>query len=469
MKQERAVAGSLLPAFYKVFGLIALCLFLPRYAIAHQIVGWRSNGSGEYPDANPPTEWSTSKNVLWCTPMPGWSNSSPTHSKGFLFVCAEPSTLLCVQASDGKILWQRSNDYRDMQTPEEAAKANEALKSTEAAEQELRKQQEELIQTKRDLRKTPDDKELTEKLASIKKKIDDLKKQMEPSAAYRLPPTHGENGYSSCTPTTDGKFVYAMFGNGVVACYDFDGKRKWIKLAEKPTDGWGHSSSPLLIDHKLVVLVNSLIALNAETGEVVWRAPAQHRYGTPLAAKVGETEVIVTPGGEIVRVSDGIVMAQGISDLTYCAPAWNKDVVYFIQNGGKAIRLAPESGGRVRPDVLWQTSPVNDRYYASPVVHDGLIYATNQAGDFSVIEGSSGNILHHRKLNLGATIYSSVTLAKNLLYISAENGATVILEVGPDPKEIARNQLEKFRSSPVFIGNRMYIRSREKLYCIGGN
>src|SRR2546425_7266746 len=112
----------------KVLILLALSFIPFLDAAAHPIVGWRTDGTGQYPNTTPPTEWSTSKNVIWCTAMPNWSNASLVLSKGRIFVCAEPSTLVCVQASDGKILWQRTNAYRDMQTPEEAAKADEALK-----------------------------------------------------------------------------------------------------------------------------------------------------------------------------------------------------------------------------------------------------------------------------------------------------------------------------------------------------
>ena len=51
--------------------------------------------------------------------------------------------------------------------------------------------------------------------------------------------------------------------------------------------------------------------------------------------------------------------------------------------------------------------------------------------------------------------------------MSADNGATVVLEPGREYKEVARNMLEPFRGSPVFDGKRVYIRTQKAMYCIG--
>jgi len=58
-------------------------------------------------------------------------------------------------------------------------------------------------------------------------------------------------------------------------------------------------------------------------------------------------------------------------------------------------------------------------------------------------------------------------VAGNRIYISSDNGATVVLEPGREYKELARNKLEPFRSSLVFEGRRMYVRTEKKLFCIG--
>jgi len=54
------------------------------------IVGWRTDGTGTYPKANPLTKWSTTQNVIWKTPLAKWSNATPIIVGDRLFVCGEP-------------------------------------------------------------------------------------------------------------------------------------------------------------------------------------------------------------------------------------------------------------------------------------------------------------------------------------------------------------------------------------------
>jgi len=91
--------------------------------LAQKAVGWRSNGSGVHPDANPPTVWSTQKNVVWTTKLPSRSNAQSVVAGDRIFICAEPLTLICLNRADGKILWQRTNSYRDVTSEETLAAA----------------------------------------------------------------------------------------------------------------------------------------------------------------------------------------------------------------------------------------------------------------------------------------------------------------------------------------------------------
>ena len=75
---------------------------------------------------------------------------------------------------------------------------------------------------------------------------------------------------------------------------------------------------------------------------------------------------------------------------------------------------------------------------------------------------------YQEKRNLvGGQAYPSISLAKGRIYISSDNGTTIVLEPGREYKELARNTLEPFRSSLVFDGKRMYVRTTRGLWCIG--
>jgi len=331
----------------------------------------------------------------------------------------------------------------------------------------------ELVKTQKQLAAVePGEEELKKQEAEKRREIDDIRRnRLAPLTRYDLPAAHGTNGYATCTPVTDGKDVFAVFSNGMVACYDMQGNRKWLKFIAKPKDGFGYSASPVLADGKLIVHLAGLVALDRSTGAEVWRLPeASVAWGTPVVTSVGGEQIIITPRGDVVRASDGKLLARRLSKLDYASPIVHDGVVYFVQKGGKAVKLPDEIGenGEFKTEVLWTLAGIEgDRYYASAAYHDGIIYAVNQKSHFSAIDAATGEVVYERKLNLGATVYPSVTLAGGKLFVSAENGVTAVIEPGRDYKEIARNKLEAFRSCPVFYGKRMLIRAMKKLYCIG--
>ena len=101
---------------------VALCL-VGGAVLAGPVVGWRTDGTSQYPKAVPVTSWSPTENILWESKMPGWSNASPVIVGDRLFVCSERTKLVCVQLSDGKILWTKSINYEDLLDAEGLAAA----------------------------------------------------------------------------------------------------------------------------------------------------------------------------------------------------------------------------------------------------------------------------------------------------------------------------------------------------------
>jgi len=447
-----------------------VCLVIAGWALpatAGEAVGWRTDGTGKYPAATPPTHWSPDTNVKWSTPMPKWSNATPILVDGRIFVCSEPATLVCVNADDGKILWSASTDYEDVLDAAQLKEMSRAARQIKEIRGKINPLRKELRALTKLLKKKPGDADAKAKVEPLKARIGELDKQLKPLVKLARPATHGVNGYTTSTPVGDGRVVCVVFGTGIVACFDMKGNRRWARLLEKPTAGYGHSASPLIVGDKLLVPIQKLTALDLADGKVLWQAPCGRRWGSPVHARIGQTDVVVTPGGEIVRVADGAVLASKLAKLDYCSPIVQDGVAYFIKNGGKAIRLPTEAADKIAPEVLWKTEPKKDRYYASPVVHDGLIYAVTQKKVFSVIDAASGKVVYEKTLALGrGTVYPSIALAGGLLYVSIDSGGTLVLKPGRRYEEIAANKLEAFRSSPVFAGGRMYVRAFKKLYCI---
>lgn len=380
-------------------------------------VGWRTDGDGRYPDANPPIHWSPDDNVVWKTAMPAWSNASPVlwAEGGRLFVCSEPDQILAVDENDGSILWQH------------------ALGDVVA---------------------------------------------FEPISA------HESNGYTTPTPVTDGERVFSVFGVGAVAAHTVDGELLWARIVQKPQHEWGISASPVLGGGVLIVHLVDLFGLDPVTGAEKWRVSSNPRWGSPVVTKISGVDVVITPSGDVFRAADGQQLAEKIGKLGYAAPVVQDGVVYFIQKKAQAVELPTAMPAftlkgwlgrlsRIVADsfptpVRWTTRLQGSRHYASAVIHEGLVYAISREEMFAVIDANTGEVVYQKRLNLGGgsnSAYPSVTLAGDKLFVGSETGTTVVLALGRTYRELARNEIEGYRSSPVFAGDRMYLRGFEYLYC----
>lgn len=95
-----------------------------------------------------------------------------------------------------------------------------------------------------------------------------------------------------------------------MVCYDLDGNRQWVRYFDQTqVTQFGRSASPLLTGGKLLVSVGFLVALDPPTGKTIWAcSEAVPSYGTPVAVRIADAEVVITPQGDVIRVADGKVL-----------------------------------------------------------------------------------------------------------------------------------------------------------------
>ncbi|MCK4998266.1 MAG: PQQ-binding-like beta-propeller repeat protein [Anaerohalosphaera sp.] len=89
---------------------------------------------------------------------------------------------------------------------------------------------------------------------------------------------HGDHGFASFSPITDGKHIWANFGSRGVHCLDMKGTVIWSKdLGKMQTrNSFGEGSSPVITGDKLIVVMDHegdsfIAALNKNTGDIVWK------------------------------------------------------------------------------------------------------------------------------------------------------------------------------------------------------
>lgn len=441
-------------------------------------IGFRTDGTDRYPDANPPLHWGPDKNVAWKLDLPQ-SNAIPVILGQRLFTCAEPCKLFCVDKSDGRILWQKESSYKELVlTEEEQARFEVEREQGEALNKQLGALDRETSSLRKAVRDGAAPKEETElklkELAARSEEIKNQKKKLTTWNRYLEPGKgadgfHPTGGYSSPTPVTDGKLIYVIFGNGLAACYDLEGNRQWLKLVEHPTAAYGHGSSPLLVNDKLLVHFSDLVALNARDGSEAWRVKIAPGHGTAMHARLGEVDVAIHPSGNVIRIDDGAILTKNLGSTGPNSPLIQDGKVFFVAGQLRGYTLPTSSEVPAVWPPLWKGSNLKGGgyWFPSPILHEGLIYAMNASSIFSVVDVQNGEVIYERRLDFGGgQSYPSITLAGTYLFVSSDNGTTIVLEPGREYKEIARNELESFRSSLVFEGKRMYVRTTKGLWCI---
>ncbi|MFO0963980.1 MAG: PQQ-binding-like beta-propeller repeat protein [Gemmataceae bacterium] len=232
-----------------------------------------------------------SKNIRWMTELPQRSNAAPLIVGNRVFVMAEPDELLCLDKETGKILWTAANNYYEALTPEERAAKPAYKEKIEPLLAALRKEG--------DFVKRLD---LRTRLQRTLMEIDPDRFAWKADGHFEA--HFGIVGFTSPSPLSDGKHVWVWCGNGVAACYDLEGKRRWITRIE--TNNLSYSSSPALADGTFAVYLGKLIGLDAQTGKVRWeQKKIDLSNGALLAGRIGGVPVFVSSLGNVVRARDG--------------------------------------------------------------------------------------------------------------------------------------------------------------------
>ena len=352
--------------------------------------GWRTDGTGRYPRATPPLTWSPTQNVVWKRPLKNWSNATPVLHKDRIFTLEEPSTVVCLDQKTGEELWRADANF-DAVSGEDAARDRQRREELAVRQRDLQKKLNELSTAARE---RPGDAAVQEQTAAARAGLQSVLAEIQQidqrQRATGLPPTHGTNGYSSPTPVAAGDRVWVFFGTGVAAAFDLKGKRLWARIAGRPTNGWGHSASPVLVDGKLVLHIDRTVyALDPENGKELWNASSASWWGTPFPVEVGGEWAVVTTGGDLIRCRDGKVVSTQIGEMPWTSPFAEKGVVYVVDARRRLGLEAPREArghGEARATLADARSP-RTATTPRPLLHEGLLYAMTQTSHMTRARG----------------------------------------------------------------------------------
>lgn len=447
-------------------------------------VGFRFDGSGRFPGGGP-IQWSAKRAVTWVAPLPARGNASPVVAAGRVFVTAEPTTLLAYDASSGRLLWRHDAGFLDTLPAHEQEGARKAAAEAAEAERRWRTTRAELDLLRREARKLRSTPDTQQRLAALSKQVDRDRIAFEQGARFRPPDDIPTVGNASSTPVTDGRNVYALFGNDVVAALDLDGRLQWARHLPRESRSMygfdkGQAASLLIAGGRLIVPLGRLHALELADGRTAWVSVPYLDFGSPVATRVGQTEVIVTPRGFIVRASDGAVLAQGLSTLVYASALADGADVYFAGTVGTdapwesrclAYRLEEAGPGTVTARQRWSVPLPRHRYFASPALVDGRLFTMNEDGLLSVLDAAEGRVLLTKQLDFGhARVFPSLAIVARRLYATSEFGRTLVLSSTPPFGVVGEGRLdEEGLASLAFDQGAAFARTNERLYRLDGH
>lgn len=400
--------------------------------------------TGVAPRANPPIEWSETKNVRWKIVLPGFGHSTPAVWGDRVFVTTAapvgealppkysgapgghdevPIThrqkfmLMALDRRDGKIVWERT-----------------------------------------------------------------LREELPHQGGHRTA------SLASSSPITDGERVYAFFGSWGLYCLDVKGDLVWQKdFGHLETlHGHGEGSSPVLHGETLVVNWDHegdsfLVALDKRTGRQLWKTARERAssWTTPIIAEhAGQAQVIIS-GSERLRAYDlekGTLIweCRGLSvENVVASPVAGHGLVFtgstYDNPGILAIRLEGAKGDITdTKQVAWHRRR-GAPYVPSPLlVGDALYFMYHFQGMITRVDARSGEDKPGAfRLPNMHNVFASPVAAGGRVYISSREGRTVVLKDGDALEVIAQNQLDdQFSASPAVAGREIFLRGERNLYCL---
>ena len=381
---------------------------------------WRGpNADGVADGRKLPIRWSKTENVRWSAALPGWGTSSPVVYGERVFVTThvkDKKSLLtfCFDRRTGKELWRHDFGFGVDQR------------------------------------------------------------------------THAKSNLAVNTPAVTKDAVYVAFGNADIARYSHDGKLVWVNRYMEsfgdPKMAWGYAVSPLVLDDSVLFPWNHhkgpsfLVGLDKQDGKIGWKKdrPIGTAHATPLLVEHHGQKDILVPGqnrltafdarshAELWRYGEGegpyngeIISSPVFGDGMVFLQLWRESKIH-------AIRLT--AGGKP-PETVWvskKPGPVE----SSLLYYRGFVYAWMDNGVLVCLDGKSGGELYRERLGMAGN--SSPVAGDGHVYVSDNDGKTFVVQVGPEFKLLATNDLgERISASPAISGNSLIYRTDSHLYCIG--
>lgn len=310
---------------------------------------------------------------------------------------------------------------------------------------------------------------------------------------------HIKSTYASSTPVTNGRIVVAWFGSHGVYAHDVNGNFLWkadlgrvdLGAYDIPTFEWGPASSPIIWNGLVILQCDTqadsfVLALNAETGETVWKTERDElpSWGTPTVGTTSAGPELVTNASNFSRGYDPRTGKElwrlgRSSKITAPTPIFGDDL--FVVVSGRAperpifvVRPASRGDltlpdGKVNSEAIAWSRTGRGSYMPTPLIYDGILYVLANNGILDAYNLRTGEEVSRQRLPLvGSGFSASPVAADGKIYLSNEDGEMLLIAAGQKFTHISTNSMgELLMATPALSDGVMYVRSSTSLFAIG--
>lgn len=317
-------------------------------------------------------------------------------------------------------------------------------------------------------------------------------------------------GWSSLTADSETGNVYALNVDGELTALDRQGKTVWSwRLGQdfgRASGYGGRTTTPLIDEDRLILHVigsgwgptrgpaaDRTYAFDKRTGEIQWVSPGvppddMNTQSSPTVAVIGGQRLVILgySGGSIqaLKARTGEPVWEFKLSLRHINTGVVVDGTTVYANHseenleeatmGRVVAIDGTGTGNVtKTHELWRVDQLTAGF-SSPLLHEGLLYVTDNAANLHAYDAKTGAELW--SYNLGTVGKASPVWADGKIFANETNGKVHILKpsregVGTLDSDFipmpAGDRHAEIYGSPAIAYGRIYFTTEEGIYCVG--
>ena len=291
-----------------------------------------------------------------------------------------------------------------------------------------------------------------------------------------------QSGIAAPGVATDGRRVYAIFANGDLGAFNFDGSVAWSKHLAISKNQYGHASSLLTWQDRVIVQMDQgvaddglskLTAFDGATGTVVWEKarPVGASWATPIVGDAaGKAQIVTLANPWVISYSakDGAELwrADCLDGEVTPSPVFAGGTLFIVSPSNKLQAIRADGTGDVTKTHLGWMAEDGIPDITSPVTNGELIFLITSNGMLTCYDAKTGKKQWEHEFEEDCK--ASPSIVGDKLVVITMKGTLVVLGASREFQEVSRSALgEQVFASPAFAKGMMLVRGVKHLICIG--